>query len=77
MQHIKKMKTVLLFFIVLANTACSDTSTVYVCNSKFAKRYHLNPNCRGLSNCSRRIVKTTLENARRNGKTLCGYENKR
>jgi hypothetical protein len=34
----------------------------------------LNAHCRGLSNCSRRIVKTTIENAKRSGKTLCGYE---
>lgn len=74
MQLIKKMKAILLFFLLFANTHCSDSTTVYVCSSKYTRRYHLNAHCRGLSNCSRKIVKTTIENAKRSGKTLCGYE---
>ncbi|MDB5089983.1 MAG: hypothetical protein JWR09_3977 [Mucilaginibacter sp.] len=74
MQHIKKMKAILLFFLLFASTTCSDSPPVYVCSSKYARKYHLNAHCRGLSNCSRRIVQMTLENAKRSGKTLCGYE---
>lgn len=74
MQPNKTMKTILLFLALFAHVNCTDTTTVYVCSSKYAKKYHLNPHCRGLSNCSRRIVKTTIDAAKRSGKTLCGWE---
>lgn len=47
---------------------------VYICSSKTAKRYHYNENCRGLSNCGSKIVKTTIDKAKDSGKTLCGWE---
>jgi hypothetical protein len=74
MQTFNKMKAILLFLVLFINTTCSDSTTVYVCNSKYAKKYHLNAHCRGLSNCSRKIVKTTLDEAKKSGKTLCGLE---
>lgn len=68
------MKAMLLFFILFCNTACSDSTVVYVCSSKYARKYHLNAHCRGLSNCSRRIIKLNIEEAKRSGKTLCSLE---
>ncbi len=40
------------------------------------KKYHLKENCRGLSNCNYRIIKTTLTKARQENKTLCKWEEK-
>jgi len=74
MQHFSKMKAILFFLVLFTNSTCSDSTTVYICNSKYAKKYHLNAHCRGLSNCSRRIVKMRLDDAKKSGKTLCGLE---
>ena len=69
-----KIKLFLCLLMLLAGTSCTDSSTVYVCESSNARKYHLDPHCRGLSNCSHRIVKTTLEKAKASGKTLCAWE---
>ena len=69
------MKTLLLFFLLFTDNACTtDPKVVYLCDSKGGKRYHFNEHCRGLSNCSHKIIKVTLEEAKKRGKTLCGYE---
>ncbi|MBB5395079.1 hypothetical protein [Mucilaginibacter sp. AK015] len=73
------MKTALLF-LFLINTGCKGgvavtaDKMVYVCDSKGAKRYHFREHCRGLSNCSVRVLKITLEKAKEEGKTLCKWE---
>lgn len=58
-----------LFFINL-----QADKTVYICDSGKAPRYHYKPNCRGLSNCNYKTVKTTLAKAKKEGKTLCKWE---
>ena len=50
-------------------------SSVYLCDSPNGKKYHFSRNCRGLSNCKHSIVKVTLSEAKKRGKTLCGWEN--
>lgn len=75
-----KITTALLF--ILLNNDCSTIpaaigakeETVYVCGSGNGKRYHLKEHCRGLNNCSAKAVKTTVEKAKKEGKTLCGWE---
>ncbi|MBE8712694.1 hypothetical protein C4F49_03235 [Sphingobacterium sp. KB22] len=52
----------------------TDKNIVYICASKNGKRYHFTKNCRGLSNCRAKIVKTTIYKAKKQGKTLCGWE---
>jgi 5-bromo-4-chloroindolyl phosphate hydrolysis protein len=70
------MKTILLLgFFFLNNVAQTKSTVVYVCASKNAKKYHFTSNCRGLSNCQYKILKTTLAIAKSKGKTLCGWEN--
>ncbi len=54
--------------------AGSTSDKVYICSSKTAKRYHYKENCRGLSNCGSKIVRTTIDKAKDSGKTLCGWE---
>lgn len=60
--------------ILLLLTSYQTPATVYICNSDKATKYHLKENCRGLSNCGYKIVKTTLEKAKKDKKTLCGWE---
>lgn len=44
---------------------------VFVCNGKFAKRYHRTQHCSGLGNCQGEIVETTIEQAEARGMTPC------
>lgn len=62
-----------LFFVFLTSFRPSETS-VYICGSTGAKKYHYNENCRGLSSCSHEVVKTSLKQAQRYGLILCGWE---
>ncbi|KQB99957.1 hypothetical protein [Pedobacter sp. Hv1] len=77
------MKSLLLFLFLLSNATCQETkenkeskvsATIYLCDSPNAKKYHLKADCRGLSNCSYRIIKTSLDQAKREKKKLCGWE---
>lgn len=75
------MKALLLLLFLLPNPACTstkavraDAKTAYLCGSGKTKKYHLSSSCRGLSNCGYKTVKTTLEKAKQEGRTLCGWE---
>ncbi|MDX3914904.1 MAG: hypothetical protein QHC79_15285 [Pseudosphingobacterium sp.] len=76
------MKSILLVLFLTVHSGCNGSkhaiantsTTVYLCGSGKGKKYHLNANCRGLSNCNYKTVKTTLEKAKKEGKTLCGWE---
>lgn len=69
------MKTLLLsVFLFLTNVTCKEAPTVYICDSSGAKRYHLSSTCKGLSNCQHKILKVSLDAAKRKGRTLCGFE---
>jgi len=68
------MKTLSLLIFFLINTTCKENTTVYICNNGKTKKYHLASDCRGLSNCTFKIIKTTLDKAKNEGKTLCGWE---
>lgn len=46
----------------------------YICNGKYAKRYHLSPYCRGLSNCKSTVSSISLEDVSASGRSLCGWE---
>ncbi|MET3876370.1 5-bromo-4-chloroindolyl phosphate hydrolysis protein [Chitinophaga sp. OAE865] len=68
------MKTFLLIFFLFSTAGCAGPKTVYICNSKNARKYHYTADCRGLSDCQYRIVKTTLKSAVSKNKTLCDWE---
>lgn len=74
------MKTLLLLFLLSGHGRCTPAPTtaapdsVYICDSPGAKKYHLRQNCKGLTHCQHRIIKISLEQAKRKGRTLCGYE---
>ncbi len=75
------MKTILATLILFSLTSFAQqkpvapTSTnVYICNSKNAPKYHLKSNCKGLTNCSYKTKKITLNEAKKMGRTLCRWE---
>ncbi len=69
------MKTLFLLILLSTSNSCTtDPKFVFLCDSKGGKKYHLKEHCRGLSNCSHKIIKVTLEDAKKRGKTLCGWE---
>lgn len=67
-----KVLFILLFIIRVNNSPIPKE--VYICNNGSTKKYHYTTNCRGLSNCSYKILKSTLDKAKKDGKTLCGWE---
>jgi hypothetical protein len=68
------MKTLLLFLLLSLDTTRNSSTTVYVCSGAKGKKYHLRADCRGLSHCSHQVVKMKLEDAEKEGRTLCGFE---
>ena len=68
------MKTLSLLIFLFANITCKETTTVYICNSPNAKKYHINLKCRGLRNCTYRVISVDIQKAKKDGKTLCGWE---
>lgn len=65
--------TILLFFVFLTSFRSVETS-VYICGTAGAKKYHLKENCRGLSSCRSETIKTSLKQAQGLGLSLCGWE---
>ena len=51
--------------------SAENTGCVYVCNGKYAKRYHRTQSCSGLNNCQGGIVAMTAEDAKTHGLTPC------
>lgn len=72
------MKILLLLFLLFSDNnrthQPADNTIVYICDSSSAKKYHLREDCRGLRSCQHRVIKLTLEQAKKRGKTLCGWE---
>ena len=68
-------KTAFLFIIFLVSCSQNDDDNeVYICKGPSSKKYHLTPECRGLSNCSTKTYKVELPKAKKMGRSLCGLE---
>jgi hypothetical protein len=63
-----------LLFISILFLLSFHTKEVYICNGKSSKKYHYKKNCKGLSNCSTDVYKVELSQAKKIGRTLCGWE---
>ena len=64
-----------LFFVLLVSCSQNDgDNEVYICKGPSSKKYHLTPECRGLSNCSTKTYKVELPKAKKMGRSLCGLE---
>ncbi|PBJ14410.1 hypothetical protein [Flavobacterium sp. ACN6] len=68
------MKYTLLILFVFFTSFHPPETTVFICGSTGAKKYHYKETCRGLSSCSHGVVKTSLKQAQGYGLTLCGWE---
>lgn len=70
------MKTILLAAIIaLIPFGDSDAErTVFVCSTEGAKLYHLDKNCKKLSNCQTQIEEVTQKQAESKGLVLCEME---
>lgn len=69
------MKVIATILLFISFTSFNTTETeVYICVSKGAKKYHLDKDCKGLSNCKHEIKKMTKNDAVNKGLTLCGWE---
>lgn len=62
------------FLSFTENRNTFQQSSVYLCDSPGGKKYHYSKSCRGLSNCKYEIIKVKLSEAKKDGKTLCGWE---
>ena len=78
----KKILSILVLAIALIGlNACAEANAseqkkeekVYICTGKYAKRYHKKENCRGLKSCKGDIEYIPLSEAKKQGKTPCGY----
>jgi hypothetical protein len=73
-------KFILLMSLALLTTSASVNVTtltykdVFICASKGGKKYHFSKTCRGLNACKATIKKMSLEEAKKIGKTICGWE---
>ena len=54
--------------------AVKEPVYVYLCEGPYSKVYHASDHCRGLSNCSTKIYKVTLEEAVKMGRRPCKIE---
>jgi len=66
------MKAILIVYMVIGIN-CTGTG-VYVCDSKYAIRYHYRANCPGLNNCKHPIVRMPIDEARKMNRTCCKWE---
>jgi hypothetical protein len=57
-------------------TFVKQVEYVYLCEGPYSKVYHKSQDCRGLSNCSTKIYKVTLEEAVKMGRRPCKIEYK-
>lgn len=76
------MKRILFMFLLVIISAVSTGSNrcetvgsieVYVCTGPMSKRYHKFASCRGLKNCSEKVIKVDIQKAKSMGRTPCGY----
>ncbi len=68
------MKFIIVIILLLQTNFHVKETTVYICGTKGAKKYHYTENCRGLNACKHEIVKTTRSQAESFGLRLCGWE---
>jgi hypothetical protein len=63
-----------LLFTSFESTSLRKVDYVYICQGPYSKVYHKSNVCRGLSNCSTKIYKVTLEEAVKMGRRPCKIE---
>lgn len=73
-----KLLVVCTFLVVLSSFGSrGEPTSVYICDSPYATKYHYNKSCEGLSKCIHEIKQLTLTEAQEKKYSLCGYEKKK
>lgn len=72
MEKLFKKSFAILFLLVLMSFTIP--TTVYICLSPGAKKYHYDRGCRGLNNCTHEINSVSKAAAEDKGLGLCGWE---
>lgn len=70
----KLFKKSLLVCFLLVLMSFTIPTTVYICLSPGAKKYHYDRGCRGLNNCTHEIKSVSVGDAESRGLDLCGWE---
>ena len=70
-----KNKLIIISLGILFNSSTIENSTVFICDSPTAKKYHFNKECRGLNRCTHEIKKISKSEAVKIGFTVCLIEN--
>jgi hypothetical protein len=63
-------------FTPVRMAAVKEPVYVYLCEGPASKVYHASPDCKGLSRCSTKIYKVTLDEAVKMGRRPCKIEYK-
>ena len=69
----KKLLTLSLITIAFSSFTIFQ-NVVYICNGPSSKVYHKSNTCKGLSHCSTKVYKTTVEEAKKMGRRECKIE---
>jgi len=69
------MKPLLIsLFLLILSPQQNNETYVYLCMGKSSECYHKKETCRGLKNCSKDIIKVTIEEAKaKYHRRPCGY----
>lgn len=80
-----KLLLTLSFLLLLATTPgtkanmptgnTTATDSVYICTGQYSKKYHKKEDCKGLENCSQKVVRITEDSAKAIGRTSCNWCN--
>lgn len=69
------MKTIILLsLLAFGGQYTNQSSSVYICVSPTAKKYHFSKNCRGIQKCTHEIKEVTKSDAINKGYTVCLIE---
>lgn len=66
------MKTLVLLSVLLLSA--KSATTVFVCVSPSAEVYHYKEDCRGIKKCTHEVKKVSLDEAKKMGRRMCGFE---
>ena len=59
----------------IESASTTETTYVYICTGGYAAKYHAKATCRGLNNCRGKVVKISVEEAKKQGRTPCSICN--
>jgi len=69
-----KKRTLVALALFGLSFSSTNATSVYICKSDTAEKYHFAENCRGLRACKHEIIKMSLAEAKTLDRTLCGWE---